>query len=93
MIYFWVILATLSIVINIFLVLYIRENLDFLKTLRGNIYEISGNLDDFTKHLDKVYNLDTFYGDNTLDGLLKHVKEVSVEINNGRELIEKYFNG
>ena len=34
-------------------------------------------LDAFREHLDKIYETPTFYGDETLNALLKHVKETS----------------
>jgi len=37
---------------------------------------VSSSLDNFTKHLDQIYELPTFYGDETLQGLLEHSKDL-----------------
>jgi hypothetical protein len=92
MIYFWSTVAILSIGFNIFLILYIRENLNFLKTVRDDLHNSSEVVSSFMKHLDKVYNLDTFYGDSTLEGLLQHVKDTSEELKKNQEVIEGYFD-
>tara|TARA_R100000005_G_C4975015_1_gene186718 strand:+ start:1008 stop:1289 length:282 start_codon:yes stop_codon:yes gene_type:complete len=92
MVYFWAVLAVLSVGINVFLILYIRENLNFLKTVRDEMYFVSGVVGEFAEHLDKVYGLDTFYGDSTLEGLLKHVNDTSEDLKKGRETLDEYFN-
>lgn len=92
MIYFWSTVALLSIGFNLFLILYIREYLNFLKTVRDDLQIASGVVAQFTQHLDKVYSLDTFYGDSTLEGLLQHVKDTSKELKKSQQVIEGYFD-
>jgi uncharacterized protein YoxC len=92
MIYVWATIALLSVAVNVFLILYIRQNLNFLKTVRDEIYYVTSIVDEFTEHLDKVYNLDTFYGDNTLEGLLKHVNSTSEDLKKGRQTLDEYFD-
>ena len=92
MVYVWAIVALASIAINVFLILYIRQNLDFLKTVRDEVYYVTNVVDDFTQHLDKVYGLDTFYGDSTLESLLKHVNDASEDLKKGRQTLDEYFD-
>ena len=69
-----------SIWLNIFLVrrlLSISENLDeFLSTLR-----------DFEQHIRNVYNMEKFYGDEILTGLLEHCVETSQNI---KDFVQRY---
>jgi hypothetical protein len=37
-------------------------------------------LRDYEEHLENVYSMDIFYGDSTLESLLKHTKEITEEI-------------
>ena len=44
------------------------------------IDEINKQTIEFSKHLETVYSLDTFYGDETLKGLLDHAKELKIYV-------------
>ena len=52
------------------------------------------SLEAYEEHVDIIYNLETFYGDDTLNNLLKHSKAVVAECRDfrtlyyGEELIE-----
>ena len=39
--------------------------------------EIFTRLDSFQEHLQSIYELPTFYGDDTLQGLLEHIKSLT----------------
>jgi hypothetical protein len=45
--------------------------------ITDTIDEINNRINAFTLHLSSVYNLNTFYGDETLHNLLKHGKELN----------------
>lgn len=54
-------------------------------TLLRKLWALSANIDDaqyvvseFRKHLEGVYKLETFYGDETLRNLLEHAESLSV---------------
>ena len=58
-----------SIWFNIFLIrklLYFNENFD----------QIDLSVDNFTKHLEELYDLPMFYGDENLEKLLEHSREL-----------------
>lgn len=66
---FFVVMFFASIWLNIYLfrkLLYFNEN----------FYMVSSSLDNFTKHLDQIYELPTFYGDETLQGLVEHSRDL-----------------
>ena len=64
----------LSVALNVFVVWYcvrlLRELLDISGSLEGLFSEISL----FSRHLENVYELETFYGDETLENLLSHAR-------------------
>jgi len=71
---FFVVMFFASIWLNIYLfrkLLYFNEN----------FYMVSSSLDNFTKHLDQIYELPTFYGDETLQGLVEHSRDLRDDLN------------
>ena len=74
------ILLGVSILINILLVWYIRKMLKQLLFTSHNIGDLQISMDGFTSHLESIYELEMFYGDSTLEGLINHSKEVVKDI-------------
>ena len=67
------ILFALSVWANILLLrrlLFISENLDNLLYI----------IENYSAHLEEVYSMETFYGDATLESLLKHSKELHKDL-------------
>lgn len=77
MIYF---ILILSISLNVLLVWYSRKMVVDLSDLSQEVEEIITDLDVYHKHVEQVYNLQTFYGDETLKALLTHSKAVSERV-------------
>ena len=77
----WFILGTLlliiSILTNVVLVSYIRTNIVKVFVISEELSEIFTRLDSFQEHLKSVYEMPTFYGDETLTGLLEHSKALN----------------
>ena len=44
---------------------------------------------EFSKHLDNVYEMEMYYGDETLSQLIRHSKEVIDSINRFKNLFEE----
>ena len=65
-----------SIVINIVLFLYSRKVFLRIYVASEEASEIFAILDAYREHLKSIYELPTFYGDDTLSGLLEHTKSV-----------------
>ena len=59
---------------------YVRQ----LLTSMDNLHELTKSLlslvTDYQEHLDKVYNMETFFGDSVLAALLEHTKELKSEL-------------
>jgi len=71
-----IILLGISIIINIVLVSYIRRSIVRVFVISETASEIFTQLDAFKEHLGSIYELPTYYGDETLNNLLQHVKSL-----------------
>jgi len=60
---------------------YTRNLLRFVAFMNEDNRVLFLSLSDFHEHLDNVYSMDLFYGDSTLESLLKHTKKITEEIN------------
>jgi len=72
-------LLTLSVVINVIMVLYTRWILKNYKEIVTAMDDLGEMIAQYVVHLKSVYELEMFYGDETLSSLLKH----------GRDIVEK----
>jgi len=63
---------TVSIFFNIVLVVYTRGAITRLLSISEELGDFQQMVNAFAKHLKAVYELDMFYGDETLQGLLEH---------------------
>ena len=70
--WFWVSLA--SIALNIFLFLYIRWLLKTIEAVNDDMIVLTDMLAEYSKHIESVYELEMFYGDETLKSLMSHSK-------------------
>jgi len=77
------ILFALSVGANIILFWYMRKALSRFYVASEEAAEIFSRLDAYGEHLQTVYETPTFYGDDTLQSLLDHSKEMI-------EFIKKY---
>tara|TARA_R110000824_G_scaffold60744_3_gene162143 strand:- start:107 stop:448 length:342 start_codon:yes stop_codon:yes gene_type:complete len=74
------IILIFSILINVFLVLYLRIILAKLLFVSENLGDLEQMIVNFNNHLASVYELETFYGDDTLQHLLEHVGDLSEQL-------------
>jgi len=86
---FWLILALLTSVSANFLAFY------YIRVLLGKLFYVGENLSDlaemitsYRNHIKAVYGMEMFYGDQTLQGLIRHSREMINEI---IDLQERYF--
>jgi hypothetical protein len=73
-------LLIISAVINLFFVWYIYNLLKKLLFVSDNMEDFLDILQDYSEHIERVYNMETYYGDETIDRLLEHSKEIVKEI-------------
>ena len=74
------IICVVSILLNCFLFWYIKGILTKLLFVSENQQELSNTLASFSNHLNAIYELETFYGDESLAALIEHMKAVTEEI-------------
>jgi len=84
-------LVVLSLLLSIGLgvaIWYIRGLLQMMYQLTSDIQRMHDNLEDFSKHLNNVYEMEMYYGDETLQSLIRHSKNIVDNINNFKNLFE-----
>tara|TARA_E500000318_G_scaffold74992_1_gene69575 strand:- start:361 stop:657 length:297 start_codon:yes stop_codon:yes gene_type:complete len=74
MMWFWWFL--LSLFLNIVMLFYIRWLLNIIKVINQDISNLSEMITDFSQHIGNIYELEMFYGDETLQALLNHAKQL-----------------
>ena len=73
----WLIIAlTTSVIANIMAVWYIRRVLYRLFFVSQNIGDLVSLLTNYRTHLESVYSLDSYYGDETIKFLMSHTKSL-----------------
>jgi len=76
----------LSLIINLALGWYIRELLVRFNEIGELAKGLDLSLEYYEKHLGNVYELETYYGDETLSGLLRHTGDLKKEIEEYRTI-------
>ncbi len=76
-----------SAAINIGLFTYARAVVVRLLNVAEELWDLQQMVDGFAKHLNQVYELDSFYGDQTLKNLLNH----AVSFNEQLETFEHIY--
>lgn len=70
----------LALSLNILLLWYIRKVLYKLLFVSDNIDDLLESTRRFSEHLERVHNMETYYGDQIIKNLIDHSKEVISEI-------------
>lgn len=66
-----------SLVMNMFLVWYSYRALQQISYCDGELKDIINIVKNFTNHLKTVYEMEIFYGDETLRHLIRHAKDIT----------------
>ena len=74
------IILSISITANVVLVWYNRQVVKNLFFVSNNIGDILGLIREYQEHLESLYEMEMFYGDSTLQGLIDHTKFIIEEI-------------
>ncbi len=81
-------ISTLSIIFNGILVAYTRATITRLLEVSEELGDLQQMVNAFALHLKEVYELETFYGDQTLMGLLSH----AISFNEQLETFEHIYS-
>jgi hypothetical protein len=76
MIYLIALLLLISFLFNLILVWYARKLITQIYLFTDEVFKLEEHFDAFGKHLGGIYELEMFYGDTTLDGLIRHSKDL-----------------
>ena len=76
----WIWIACLSLVVNFVLLFYVRWLLKTLSVINEDIENITALLAGFTEHSQSIYEMEMFYGDETLKSLIDHGKELTEKL-------------
>jgi hypothetical protein len=68
---------TLSVIFNIGIFVYARAAIARLLSVSEELGDLQQMVNSFTEHLDTIYNLEMFYGDQTLEHLLSYMLIIS----------------
>lgn len=71
------VLLALSILANGFLIWYVIRLLKKFLNVSEELEDLFVVLEEYSEHADVVYNLERFYGDTTLENLMRHTKATS----------------
>jgi len=88
----WLVLG-ISALSNIFLLWYCRNLIKFVKLTTEDVTNLQDSIDSYKEHLTQVYGLETFYGDQTLQGLLQHTKDLSGAVDDFVDINTKMLYG
>jgi|TARA_R110002020_G_scaffold424324_2_gene633491 hypothetical protein len=81
-------IITLSIALGLS-VWYIRGLVEIMYQTTKDVQLMEDKMVEFSKHLDNVYEMEMYYGDETLSQLIRHSKEVIDSINRFKNLFEE----
>ena len=65
-------ILAVSIILNIGLFVYTRAVVVRLLSIAEELWDLQQMTDSFAEHINQVYELEMFYGDQTLESLLNH---------------------
>jgi len=73
-------MLAISVLLNVILIWFGYKLVKKALSYSENIYTLLGDMDGFIAHLGAIYELATFYGDETLQNLLLHSKKLRGDI-------------
>ena len=74
------VILLLSIILNIALGYYVRTAIDRLLSISEEMYDFKEMVDSFSTHVENVYELEMFYGDDTLGALMEHARSFNEQL-------------
>ena len=70
---------------------YVRRLIVTLDNIYGLVKIALGAINEYEEHLERVYSMDTFYGDSTLEGLLEHSRDLKKGLEDLVSTSEEFF--
>ena len=82
------IFLVLFILSSVFLTWYIFQLVKKFLQISDELENLFLLLEEYAEHVDIVYNLERFYGDTTLENLMRHSKTITGAANNFRAIYD-----
>ena len=82
-------LLYLSVIINVAFMWYIKKALNNNQVLEEDVDDMMNKVSVFTDHIEGIYELEMYYGDDNLENLLTHSRQL---VNDFVDFQEKYFD-
>ena len=76
--WFW--LFIVSTCINLLALFYVRWLIRTIATINEDVENLTSLVSEFAEHTKSVYELEMFYGDETLEALMKHASRLSEKL-------------
>ena len=70
---------SVSLLVNVFLIWYVVKLVRELVSVSSTLEDLFLDIRSFSNHLKAIYELEMFYGDQTLENLLSHSKALAEE--------------
>jgi hypothetical protein len=75
-----VVILLVSLVFNVGLAYYVRTAIVRLLNISEEMYDFKEMVDSFAIHIERVYELEMFYGDETLGALMEHARSFNKQL-------------
>ena len=75
-------IMSISLLANIGLILYLRSALVRLLTFSEELYDLQSRVNNFSNHINSIYEMEMFYGDETLQYLMEHARDFRDQLSN-----------
>ena len=85
MVYLLIFILILSLVGNAILIWYLRELLKRLWLLTNSKKDIWDVINNYSNHLKAIYEMEMFYGDETIQNLIEHTKYLKTYLDDYKE--------
>jgi len=79
---------TFSVFINVFLFWFAKKSSSRLTLVASNIDEIMSAIENFESHIETLYEMETFYGDETLHSVIAHAKGITEFLSEFEDIYE-----
>tara|TARA_R100001594_G_scaffold147004_1_gene199326 strand:- start:407 stop:784 length:378 start_codon:yes stop_codon:yes gene_type:complete len=73
-------ITILSVFFNVFIIGYTRKAITELLSISEELGDIQEMVNSFANHIESVHDMEMFYGDETLAGLMEHANSLNAQL-------------
>ncbi len=74
------VITSLSVILNIGVFIYARSAISRLLYVSNELGDLKSMIDSFSNHTESVYQMEMFYGDQTLEELMNHAQSFNEQL-------------